>query len=386
MRLKLLLGAIASLSSTFTHSVENERQAQFSQAMSLIEQGRPSDAARMLDALYEDTREPRVRLEFARAAFLAHDLNKARKLFVLAYEDNPPPPVKARILQFIEDIDRRTGKINFSLSATHARNPYRMPNQFGINFAGSYLNLEQNPKQRNVYGLLYTGSYEKKFGEENDIRLQGSFRDLENSGGDFGFADVSVGQNLSFAPIEIRAGFQILDMNKQSYRMPYLEIAYRLDLSSDKSFIPRFQIGSFQPRDETGLTGTSYKLSLPIEMSFNAHRIVTLGLRTERRSAKLSEQAFWAAGPYIENKLDFDFINVSSSLSWRKINYDEADPFWMMRRRDKSFYANISAETDRIQIRGMIPSFGVYCDIAKSNVEFYTARDCGISTNLKKIY
>ena len=386
MRLTILFGVFAILSSTPTLSAEDERQVQFSHAMTLIEQGHPILAAQILTSLYETTHEPRVRLELARASFLAQDLDRARKLFVSAYEDNPPPPVKARILQYIDEIDRRLGKLSFSLSATHARNPYRMPSQFGINFAGSYLNLEQNPKQRNVYGLLYTGSYEKKFTSENDIRVQGSFRDLEHKAGDFGFGDISIGQSMSLMPIEIRIGFQILEMNRQSYRMPYIETSYQLKLMPEARFIPMFQVGSFQPRDQNGLVGTSYKLSLPIELNLNAHRTFKFGIKTERRTAKYSEQAFWSTGPYIDSKIDFAYINFSTSLAFRKTNYDEMDPFWSVRRKDTSIYGSFSAETDRFKFHGLIPSLGFYCDLTKSNVDYYTARDCGISTNLKKNY
>jgi hypothetical protein len=383
----LLFALWASLAVTSSaHASNSARQSAFARAMTLLESGEPARAVEILSPLFEESREPRVRLELARALLASGDLKRARALFVAAYDAEPPPPVKARILQFIEQIDRSAGKFLFGVSLTKAQNPLRLPSQFGVNFNGIALSLEDAPKRRNLYGAVYTSSYEKQFASGADIRIQGSLRDLENSFGDFRFLDASVGLSTAPNPFEFRIGLQALDMKAQTYRMPYVEGAYRLALADNIAFAPRIQVGSYQPKEQDGLAGESYKLSAPLEISLNAHRKISLGVKVERRTAKFAEQAYVSLGPYLDAAIQFEYVTATASLSARTSVYSGVDPFWDVRRRDRSLYASMGLETDKLRYAGMIPSAGVYCDINRSNIAYYRATDCGVLTNLRKLY
>src|SRR5262249_53863968 len=136
---------------------------EFQKAIYLIENGYPLDAAIILERLFQETGAPRIRLELARALMRSGQLDQARKLFVEAYEANPPIQVKATIARFIDQIDHIRGKFAFGISAAHLTNPLAQPSLFSFNWNGFALQSNVNPKQQNVWGAIYFGSYEKTF-------------------------------------------------------------------------------------------------------------------------------------------------------------------------------------------------------------------------------
>ena len=87
----LLLGLWAALTvASFAHASDEARQAAFARAMTLLDAGEPARAVDILGPLFEESREPRVRLELARAWLASGELQRARDLFVSAYEAEPP--------------------------------------------------------------------------------------------------------------------------------------------------------------------------------------------------------------------------------------------------------------------------------------------------------
>jgi thioredoxin-like negative regulator of GroEL len=78
----------------------NENDAKFLAELQKLDNGHAAEAIPALEALYAETKAPRVRLELARAYLFAGMKEKARDTFIAAYEDNPPPGVKSTILNF----------------------------------------------------------------------------------------------------------------------------------------------------------------------------------------------------------------------------------------------------------------------------------------------
>lgn len=80
-------------------------------------------AAALFEALYRDTGSPRVRLEWARALYLAGDLAKARDLFLDALQANPPVEVQDSIIGFLRDIRRAEPHWDVSFGLVSETNP-----------------------------------------------------------------------------------------------------------------------------------------------------------------------------------------------------------------------------------------------------------------------
>ena len=364
-----------------------ENDATFKNGLALIEQGQPQLAVPILSKLYDETNAPRVKLELARAYFAEGNLSEARRIFIEAYEQNPPPGVRAMISNMLDQIEKAEGKFSFGVSATKAQNPLKMPTATNFNIGGWDLVAQQDPKKKNLLGMIYTAGYERNFSDGIDLRVSTSLRSMFHStAADFGYLDVSVGKQLAQFPAEIRLGEQSFIMQGQNYNMPYFEVANKTQLSSFVSMNPRIQVGYFKSKDYQGLSGGSYKLSLPVEFAFAPNQIFGLGIRGERRSVLFSEQSYWSAGPYVEANVGFDNFSINASTSIKKTRYDALDPFWGEVRSDWSYYQAVNVNFDALRFKGLIPSAGVYCDITKSNISYFKTLDCGFLANLKRAY
>lgn len=361
-------------------------QGRFEEALSLISRGQAVAGAAILEKLYEETRAPRIRLELARAYFFLGRHEEAKALFIVAYEDHPPASVKASIIEFIDTIEKIEGKASFGVSAARIQNPLRLPSQMGVYFGGAYFQSETNPKQKNVFGVLYNFSYEKRFSDGYEVRIQSSLRDLENSFADFAYLDGSIGKQFSFFPADIRFGSQVFRMKGQNYQMPYTELGTKLPIMPMLALSPRIQIGYFKLIDADGLSGETYRAFLPLEIAFAPHQAFIFGAKAEKRTAKYLEQSYTSFGPYAELRMGFEKINVNSSVSFRKSNYASIDPFWDTKRKDYSFYTSTEIGLDFLRIKGFMPSVGAYCDLNRSKIAYFNSKDCGAITNLRKIY
>ena len=241
-------------------------------------------------------------------------------------------------------------------------------------------------EKKNVYGVIYSAGFEKKFAEGLDLRLLGAFRDMSQSFADYANVDASVGQQFTFFPLEARLGAQSFTMKGQSYTMPYVELATRKEMTPVLSFNPRFQAGYFKSVNSEGLSGGSYRAALPLQLVFAPNQTVSLGLKGERRAARFTEQSYWSAGPYAEVFMGFDYASVNVSAQMTKTRFDSLDPFWGAVRDDRALYGAIDIGLDALRFKGVVPSVGLYCSRNLSNLSYYKSRDCGFMTNLRTIY
>ena len=384
--MKALCVAFLLLASTPAFAGAEARQEAFQRAMILLEQGQAEAAITPLQQLYGETREPRVRLELARAFLFAGDLAQAKALFIAAYEDNPPPGVRVTIQTFLDQIRKQEGKFTFGVSAARIQNPVQLPSQFSFTVAGIELRPQDSPEKKNVYGAIYSAGFEKKFGEGLDLRLFGAFRDMTQSFADYANVDASVGKQFAFFPLEARLGAQSFTMKGQSYTMPYVELATHKEITPSLSLNPRFQLGYFKSANSEGLSGGSYRAAMPLQLTLAPNQIVSLGVKAERRAAHFVEQSYWSAGPYAELFMGFDYASVNVSAQMTKTRFDALDPFWGAVRDDRALYAAIDIGMDALRFKGFVPSMGVYCSRNLSNLSYYKSRDCGVMTNLRKIY
>lgn len=346
-----LLACLPLLSSVEAAEVDNERN--FEDALVLISAGRPIDAAAKLQELYTGTRSPRVRLEWARALLLANRPEEARALFVAAFEETPPAPVRATILRLIEQIDRRAGRVTLSVSMARIQNPLHTPSNFTVTFAGTtFVSVPQREKQT-LWGVTWQAGYEKSFDNGYDYRLTGAFRDMKQTFADYENVDLSFGKISDTLPVEIRGGFQGFRMEGQSWRLPYAEMSWRKSLSSLITVVPRAQAGWFSSVDAPGMSGATYRFLLPLEIAPSPNRQLSVGLKGEIRDARFKEQSYWSIGPVFETTWGYESFALSLAAQPRVTKFTGKDPFWGTTRYDRSLYASISITTDKLRYKGM---------------------------------
>ena len=360
--------------------------SKFLGALQQLDNGQANEAIPALEALYAETKAPRVRLELARAYLFAGMKEKARETFIAAYEDNPPPGVKSTILNFLNRMSLQEGKFTYGISLTKVTNPLNQPSAFGINFGGTYLELSQDTAAKNLTGLLFSGGYEKTFDYGYSLRTSLSYRYMPVPSANLFMTDTYVSKDVVTLNSQFRAGLELIDMTGQSYQMPYVASLYKYDITPMFNVIPMVQIGYFNSSVSTAFSGAVYRFGLPVNYSIDPSKTFSIVPKAEFHDSALSTLRYFTYGIGFDASLRFDFITINTSVMPRITEFASVDPFWGVVRKDKGLFGSIEVSSDYVRYDGFLPSVNAYCNSNGSNVKFYTLNGCGFSFGLTKIY
>ncbi len=364
-----------------------EVDTEFQFALRLIDIGQAASAVPSLARLYQQTHAKRIGLELARALTFSGRSKEARKLFVDIYNDEPPPAVKLTILKFIDQIDRSRGKFTFGVAATKTSNPLSQPDSVQVYFLGNTFTIQLNRDDRNLLGILANAGYERTYTNGYDVRAFVSHREMpRHPNADLTSGDVSVGKQIAEAPVEVRAGVQFQSMTKQSFRMPYFEISYRRALGPAIEIQPRLQVGYHDFLGGPGLSGMNYRVLAPVTYSPRPTLGFSIGPRVEFRAAAFAEQRYVSAGLALDVAHTGKRLAVSFTAFPYTTQFSAVDPFWGKRRSDTSLYVAAVLSSDRLRVKGVVPTIGPYCGLNRSNIAYYSINNCGVSFGARRIF
>lgn len=382
----VLASAEAYDASAQTIKREDIIERDFIVALAALEQGQIELAIAQLSALAKETHAPRIRLELARALTFVGKDEDARALFIGVYEDNPPPDVKATILNFIDDIDLRRGKLSFGLRGERASNPLSEPTSSVFQFAGQTLTSASEPRYQNSFGVVYFARYEKQLSPLFDLRSAASFRDLPGTSGDLASGDVSIGYRLAETPLELRGGVEFARMTDRSFTMPYVETSYRVSLSDRLAVQPRLQKGDMQHEAGFGPSGQNYRFSVPAIYALSPARKLITGPQTEFRRVGFEELSYHSLGWTFEADFNFPLFSIATTIFPSVTEFEAVDPFWDVRRRDEGLRGSIELSSDRIRYGGIKPTLNFSCDRTRSTIDYYTSDNCAVGLGMQKIF
>jgi hypothetical protein len=361
--------------------------ASFIDALRLIDIGQAAVAVPILEGLYHQTKAIRIRLELARALAFSGRISEARALFIEIYKTNPPPAVKATILRFVDQIDLKRGKLNLGISVTKASNPLGQPAEVQLYFLGNPITLQLSQKDSDLWGLIFSGGYERTFTNGLDVRANASFQKMPNHPDvNMLVGDVSVGKQLADKPFELRVGAQFKQMNNQSYKMPYGEIGYHKAFTQRLEIHPRLQVGYYDFIAGSGLSGMNLRAATPVTYMFNPAMAVSIGPRIEVRDAHLPEQRYANAGLSVDAVMNFKQVNINTTIYPYITQFWRTDPFWGQKRFDKAVYVGTVISSDHVRIRGFLPTLNPFCSFNGSNIAFYRVKNCGFNIGVRKIF
>lgn len=387
MRLGLaLLAPVVWVTSPALADDQVSLQDRFLVALALMEGGRPNEAVTVLRDLYDRAPTPRVRLELARALFLAGDLAASKQLFVEAYNAAPPADVRANILSFINVIDRRRGKLSLSASVARYANPLQQPGTYSLNFAGIDLTFEPDGTYRDLWGVTGEAQYQKDFSSGLSLSLAASYRELPGSLADRFLADASIGKALNGGKYEVRAGVTRFDQPNQSFTLPFAQVTYNHSLSNKAMLQPALRLGYYVADAGSQVSGWQIEAVVPLVYAPEPSKTVMVGPTIVRHSVGFAEQSYTSLGIRAAAVLKWEKVNLEVSAQARSTRFDDVDPFWGERRKDKGAAGSIALSSDRFRLGPFIPVIGLTCDFTRSTIRYYQQQGCDALVEIRKVF
>jgi len=338
-------------------------QARFEQGLRLLLEHDYAAAARVFEQLYAATGSERVRLEWARAAYLMQDYDKAKALFMAVLASEPPLPVREKINFFLEDISLAQGRLDYSVSLVQDSNPRAIPSVRTFNIFGLPFEYRPQVDTSRKWGLNYRLLASK--GLDNARRWVASAGVLGTHFGDPAFNkagwDVHLAYRFAFEPrIELRASHESQDLGADPfYRYAWLTFTHSSEPFRSWRLSHEVRHGSIDYPLYTYQNSvlTSYRLISEKGLSPHAAAGFELGW-DQGRAIELpyshTGHSYGVMGTYF-----LDAIATRAQLKWsaaHRLNA-AADPMFGIRREDRRQSVTLTLESSAIRLAGLTPVF-----------------------------
>lgn len=363
-----------------------EIDAQFQYALRLIELGQAKLAIPILERLSAQVEAPRIRLELARALWLAGRAGEARSLFVEAFKADPPSIVKANILNYVDRIDRQKGKITLTASLARYENPLQQPGAYNVNFAGLDLTFEPDATYRQLWGINTALGYAKEFNSGWQFSSAIGFRELPGDMADRLTAELSLSRQARSIPLEVKLGATRLDQKGQSFTLPYAQAAYALQLSTHSAIRPVVTLGYYIADAGKSGSGIQAEVFAPFVHSPLPTKFFAVGPALLRHNAGYGEQAYTSVAIRALATIQAESINVELGAQAAYTRFDADDPFWGARRLDRGLFAAAMFSSYKVRFGPFVPAVGVSCNVTRSTVAYYRQQGCDTLLEVRKLF
>lgn len=361
-------------------------QESFAEALALLEAGYFQMAVAKLQVLFDVSPTPRIRLELARALALSGDAKRAKLLFVEAYKADPPTPVKSNILRFLAQIDRQLGKATYGLGAGFYANPLQQPGSYSFNFGGIDLTYEADSSYRDLWGVNFSGGYQKQIRSGLLVSANAAYRELPGTLADRITLEASASKKLTTLPVDLAGGVLRLQQKNQSFTLPFTQVTYTKSLNEKSAFQPSLRLGYYASDAGRQVSGWQVDASIPFVHAPTPSQYLTIGPSLLRHQVGFAEQSYTSASMRGAASLQYRDINVDAGLQTRFTRFDGVDPFWGQRREDKGLNVWINFSSDRLRLGSFLPTLGIHCERIASTISYYKQRGCDTSFELRKLF
>ncbi|MEH6575683.1 MAG: porin family protein [Amphritea sp.] len=327
--------------------------------------------------LLRKTNSPRVKLELARALFLARRYKAAKQTFneVLS-EAELPWAVKQNIRLYLDEIDSFLGFVKFGLSIVSDSNPRNFTSSKEVMIAGQVLSVVPPEDNREIYGIRYKMTSGRPLSDDRRVLgfLNLSYTDFEQGQFDRWTGDTGVIYTFKSLPkLRSRTGVEYSAQggNKQ-YDFSYTSLLYTPDPVRQFRLNHEFKVGRLHSPNAPQFDATSYSLITNFSRPLDSGALVTSVVSIDHSRAKEDPYSYHggAIGLGIDIPLNSWGLELFGSAGKRL--YEEPDPFFEGKRSDSRKKLGLLLSNKNIQIMNFMPEIGVVYERNDSSLDFFS--------------
>lgn len=375
----LLCCASASAQPQPAAQLEAEFQQRFESGAVQLLAGQYLAAAATFEQLYQDTRSDRVKLEWARALYLAVEYERATILFREVMENDPPLAVANRVSALIRDMELQRLKIDFTLGFTTDTNPRAITAAQSFDVFGYDFAYDPGFDRGKQLGISYGITASKSFGDQRRFVASLAISGNEFEGGDFDNVTIS-GSGLYYVSllprIYLRPTYEIAYFAQEVlYRVPYLALGASTDnVIADTNLGLELRVGQLSYPDYDYLDATHYSASLNISRYINEDWNLGLQLSLMRNEANSAPYTSNTYGVQASSAFSLHALSllIHTQLGYTLRPYAGADIFFNLVREDERLRGHLGLELRRFQVRGFAPVLELSWEENFSNIPLYS--------------
>lgn len=322
----------------------------------------------------------RIRLELARALFLAGRYEDAQYQFELVLSGDIPPEVRANVLGFLDQIRRRR-RYQYALSAAIApsSNINNATSASQVSVYGEPATLSANARRQSGVGVVAGGQGEREAPLWDSVRLRlgAAGYDRDYPGGQF---DDRFGR--------VYAGLQHLDnagdasllavTDRRWYGGPRYDDREGLRLEYDHVIDQRWTLGAWTEtlRDwfesVPGMSGSEYDATLAPRYTLNATTTLGAQLTLGVLQGVVSYNGYHAQGIGGFYQQEFAHgVNLTVTPQFQVTSYAGPNPLFGIEREDRAISLQVTLADRAWRVHDLIPFLGVSHIDNRSNIALY---------------
>ncbi len=369
--------------------VQDSLQAQFILGGIALNNRDYEAAVAIFSDLLRKTNSPRVKLELARALFLAHRFKDAKQVFqeVLS-ERSIPWAVKQNVRLYLDEIDSTLGFVKFGLSFVSDSNPRNFTSSKEVMIAGQILNVVPLEDNREIRGIRYKMTTGKSFSD--DGRMLGffnlSFTDFEQSQFDLWTGDTGFIYAFESLPqLRSRTGFEYSEQGgTKQYDFPYTSLLYTPDPVQQFRLNHEFKIGRLHVPSAPHLNANNYTLTTNFTRALENGVLVKGDLSIEKSHAIEDPYSYYGGSVGFGADLPLNSWGVELFGSVGKRLYEGIDPFFGAKRDDTRKRYGLMVSNKNIKFFNFMPEIGVIYKQNDSSLDFFSYDKINFVFSLKE--
>ncbi|MCV6596141.1 MAG: tetratricopeptide repeat protein [Mangrovicoccus sp.] len=375
-------------------------EEQFLTGLAALDAGQADQAIVIFqDILAQNPDLIRVRLELARAYFIAERWQRARSEFFAVLSADLPESVRQNVLRFIRAIDARRG-FDWDLSIALARfgdtRAFRS-DTLDLQFGDAVLPFTLARNSDTQLGLDIVGAAQLR-------RSLGEFGGAAVLGFGEAFVDLDAAEDRAFrdSRVGLRFGAQTAGANLTT------SLALRADRRDlrDRHWENRFGIeAALERRSATGgsvfagltalavdhrampdLDGASTTWQIGARQSLGGRAVLGLAAFGEHRRVDAGFEGYDTYGLRLFGRLNARYgLQIEPSLSWSRKAYLERNPVFTGNPDESRWYATLRVEKSDLFLAGAFsPFLSVDYEWVESGIEAFSFEDAGVQIGLNR--
>lgn len=348
----------------------------------------------IFEDLHKETDAVRVKLEWARSAFLGKRYDLSKKLFDQILTESIPDVVRFNIALYLTEIAKLGDQTDYGWVFTRDTNPFAMAKAQQILIYGIPFTYTPPRAQETLFGLNFYVAHSRSLTDGGTVRLIAEADDTEYEGKDNNKSSIKLAlqlkdkseDNLSFK-FGVDHFFQRRNLLLSS---PYLGIQYRKDQLAGyfNQYQLEFKTGKNNYAGFPLMDGTLS--SLTFYASKNLENGIQVGgnLHLDKATSITESQVYSTelAGVYARFFMPFISSNTRISFTKTRRTYKGLDELFIIKREDFRENISLSIQPYSIKIFGLYPVAEVGIEKSTSNIPINSFKRAFANFALRKNY
>jgi len=380
----------------FVHGSETslDPQAEFTAGVAAMFAGQYDNAIAVFSELYRKTHSPRVKLEWARAAFLAKNYDVSRQLFSEVLLENPPDIVRFNISLYLGEIAKLGNSTDYGFSYVRDTNPFAFSKPQTVTIYGMPFTYRPPRTQETLHGVNAYITHSRTLNTAGTVRAMVEAEDTEYSGQNNNKSSLKL--SLDIKPSlennwSIKTGFDAyLQRRALLLYQPFVGLGYRKDQMG--GLIHQLQIdlrhGENIYPDFSSINGTFNSISIQASKNLNPELQIGGSYYMDATTSASASSAYKTQAQGLFAKFFTPAIRSNTKISYTnsKRHYSGVDELFLVKRKDERTILSLAIQPYSLKFAELYPSIEFGHEVTDSSIPINGYQRNFISLQLKRNY